>query len=421
MRRAGVLSLLGGAVGGAAVGAVVMLFLVSACAPSGGSGGAGGGDGTPDDSGFENDNGAGIENDNQTVAENDNGSAPPDEAAPVRNARLAAVNDWAYVLQGDPVLELDPIAESAFDLVVIDYSENGGEEGEFSREDIQDLRGSPGGDKIVLAYMSIGEAEAYRFYFDGAWVRPDPEANPDGPFELTDQAPDFLAPPNPAWPGNFKVRYWDPQWQQIIVSNPDGNPYIGDADSYLDRVVDAGFDGVYLDIIDAYEYFGPEEINADGFEERRDAAELMIDLVIAIKEHAEAYGGREFLVFPQNGSGIIGEEAFPSDTVSEGETPALYAARMGERYFAAIDGIGAEDTFYFGDDDEDNPYVPQTEVIDLLERYRSAGLAVLAIDYLTDEESVDDFYARARARGWVPYSTIRDLSVLTVNESQSPD
>ena len=421
MRRAGVLSLLGGAVGGAAVGAVVMLFLVSACAPSGGSGGAGGGDGTPDDSGFENDNGAGIENDNQTVAENDNGSAPPDEAAPVRNARLAAVNDWAYVLQGDPVLDLDAIAESAFDLVVIDYSEDGGEEGEFSREDLENLRRGPGGERIVLAYMSIGEAEAYRFYFDGAWVRPDPEADPDGPFELTDQAPGFLAPPNPAWPGNFKVRYWDPQWQQIIVSNPEGSPYIGDADSYLERIVEAGFDGVYLDIIDAYEYFGPEEINSGGLEERRDAAELMIDLVIAIKEHAEAYGGREFLVFPQNGSGIIGEEAFPADAVPEGETPASYAARMGERYFAAIDGIGAEDTFYFGDADEDNPYAPQTEVIDLLERYRSAGLAVLAVDYLTDEGSVDDFYARARDRGWVPYSTIRDLSVLTVNGTELPD
>jgi cysteinyl-tRNA synthetase len=36
------------------------------------------------------------------------------------------------------------------------------------------------------------------------------------------------------------------EWQDIIF---------GDADGYLDRIMNAGFDGVYLDIIDAFEYF----------------------------------------------------------------------------------------------------------------------------------------------------------------------
>ena len=401
--------------------AVLGVALVGACQPAGGGGGSGSAvdePGNENGSENQNENAGGDANGNGDENSNDDNGA--DGLVPIRNVRLAAVDDYAYVLQDDPVLDLDAIGESAFDLVIIDYSEDGSEEGEWSREDVEALRDSPGGAKIVLAYMSIGEAEDYRFYFDAAWVTPDPEVAPDGPFELTAEAPPFLAPPNPDWPGNYKVRYWDAQWQEIIVSNPGDNAYIGDDASYLDRIVDAGFDGVYLDIIDAYEYFGPAEINSDGDEERRDAAELMIDLVAVIKAHAEDYGGREFLVVPQNGAGIIAEEAFPADVVPDGETSASYAQQQADRYFAAIDGIGAEDTYYYGDRDEDNPFDPQTDVIELLDRYRAAGLAVLAIDYLTDDDTIDDFYARARERGWVPYCSNRELSGLTVNPTQPP-
>ena len=51
---------------------------------------------------------------------------------------------------------------------------------------------------------------------------------------------------NPEWGGNYKVHYWDGEWQSLIYGNEN---------AYLDRIVDAGFDGVYLDIIDAFEYF----------------------------------------------------------------------------------------------------------------------------------------------------------------------
>jgi len=42
------------------------------------------------------------------------------------------------------------------------------------------------------------------------------------------------------------VRYWDPRWQAVIY---------GSASAHLDRILAAGFDGVYLDIIDAYQYY----------------------------------------------------------------------------------------------------------------------------------------------------------------------
>jgi len=88
-----------------------------------------------------------------------------------------------------------------------------------------------GGARLVLAYMSIGEAEEYRYYWQNEW---------------RDSPPSWLAEENPDWPGNHKVRFWDPAWQEIIYGNNK---------SYLGLILDAGFDGVYLDIIDAFEYF----------------------------------------------------------------------------------------------------------------------------------------------------------------------
>lgn len=79
--------------------------------------------------------------------------------------------------------------------------------------------------------MSIGEAEDYRYYWQSGW-------NSD--------KPSWMVAENPDWPGNYKVKYWEKEWQDIIF----GNAY-----SYLDKIIDANLDGVYLDIIDAFEYF----------------------------------------------------------------------------------------------------------------------------------------------------------------------
>ena len=79
--------------------------------------------------------------------------------------------------------------------------------------------------------MSIGEAEDYRYYWQPEWSR---------------KPPLWLYEENPDWKGNYKVKYWDENWQKIIF---------GENNSYLDKILNCGFDGVYLDIIDAFEYF----------------------------------------------------------------------------------------------------------------------------------------------------------------------
>ncbi len=77
------------------------------------------------------------------------------------------MDSWAYWLQNIRLVELEG---APFDLVVIDYSRDGSSRGAFSASEIKALREEG---KTVLAYLSIGEAEEYRFYWDKHW-RVDP-------------------------------------------------------------------------------------------------------------------------------------------------------------------------------------------------------------------------------------------------------
>ncbi len=125
---------------------------------------------------------------------------------------------------------LDAIADTDYDVVFIDLFFNDGSP--FTPNEINRLKTKANGAKrLVCCYMSIGEAEDYRFYWQKEW---------------SNTKPSWLDAENKNWPGNYKVKYWDTNWQNIILGNEN---------AYLDRILAANFDGVYLDIIDAFEYF----------------------------------------------------------------------------------------------------------------------------------------------------------------------
>ena len=115
----------------------------------------------------------------------------------------------------------------------------------------------------MLAYMSIGEAEDYRFYWRADWD----DSSPSWLSEENLNWPSWISEENPSWAGNYKVRYWVPEWRSIIFR-------------YVDSLLEAGFDGAYLDIIDAYEFFDDQG--------RDTAAQDMADFVAAIADHARA-------------------------------------------------------------------------------------------------------------------------------------
>ena len=124
---------------------------------------------------------------------------------------------------------LAAINATNYDIVIIDLFYN---DEPLTKPDVASLKiKANGGKRLVICYMSIGEAEDYRYYWDIFW-----SADP----------PSWLLGENLDWEGNYKVKYWDREWKEIIY---------GSNNSYLKKIVDAGFDGVYLDIIDAFEYF----------------------------------------------------------------------------------------------------------------------------------------------------------------------
>lgn len=301
---------------------------------------------------------------------------PPRPVGEVRvSGRLSGVESWAYQLQN---IDLGGLAASDYDLIVIDYADNGGNP--FPRGEIARLKESG---KIVLSYFSIGEAETYRPYWNPAWVI---DTGDECFAELSGAAPAWLDPANPEWCGNYAVRFWDEEWQAIILD-------------YLDAILATGFDGVYLDKVDIFYYWiGEEDLGATSVNE--DAAVQMLEFVGRIAGHGRA-ADPGFIVMPQNAPELI--EYLDGGQIAE--------------YFSIIDGIAVEDTFFFprgGAEAGDNaPYNPQEYVLDLLAVYQEAGLPVFAVDYVTQAGKVERFIEEARAQGFIPYAATRELDRLT--------
>jgi len=146
---------------------------------------------------------------------------------------LSHAKNFLYLINPDKFASkadfINAVTATNYDAVIMDlYVENE----VFTAAEINQIRQKAnGGKRLVICYMSIGEAENYRYYWNSSW---------------DNSNPGFLEAENPDWPGNYKVQYWNENWQDIIYKNPD---------SYLSKIQGAGFDGVYLDIIDAFEYF----------------------------------------------------------------------------------------------------------------------------------------------------------------------
>lgn len=130
---------------------------------------------------------------------------------------------------------ISAVSQTDYDIIIMDCFFNNEE---FTASEINSLKTKKNsGIRIVISYMSIGEVEDYRYYWQDSWIN---------------SPPSWLEDENPDWEGNYKVYYWDKDWQSIIYGNDN---------SYLKKIINAGFDGVYLDIIDAFEYFENRESN----------------------------------------------------------------------------------------------------------------------------------------------------------------
>ena len=121
------------------------------------------------------------------------------------------------------------LAATNYDLLIVDLYY--GDEPLTIEETTRLKRKANGGRRLLLSYMSVGEAADYRPYWQAAW---------------NEKRPPWIAEPNPEWPGSYKTRYWSKAWRDILY---------GSDEAYLDKILAAGFDGAFLDVMDAWFYF----------------------------------------------------------------------------------------------------------------------------------------------------------------------
>ncbi len=269
------------------------------------------------------------------------------------NFNVEEKESWLYQLQN---INIDDIASTKFDVVVIDYSSDGTEDGEFSKEDIEKIKSSG---KKVLAYLSIGEAEDYRFYWKDEW-----DENP----------PEWLGNENPEWEGNYAVRYWMDGWKEVL-------------DEYISRIESQGFDGLYLDKVDEFEYWADPENGEDEYYDEETTAASMIDLIAWISERFDG------LIFIQNGERIVEYD--------------------NGRLMDSIDGIAIEDLFYIGTEMASDEWI--SERLGYINQFIENGKECLSVDYVDDGsdsqeniERIEDYIKRARDNGCIPYAAMSD-------------
>lgn len=278
------------------------------------------------------------------------------------------IRSWGYQLQNDSI---KPLIESPYDVIVIDYAKSNGVP--FTRDEVAQMKKKPDGSRrFVISYISIGEAEQYRYYWgERNWT------------DKRNRLPPVLAE-NPEWRGNYTVQFWEQEWQNLILF---------DRDSYINRIIDAGFDGVYLDKVDI----------VDDLAGKTPAGTVASDLMVQFVRRMSVIAKKRvptFLIIAQNAEGLLDDDG----------------------YRASIDGIGKEGLYYTtGFYDPAKAYsTPKRlaesdikESTDLLLKLRKENKLVLVVEYVNEPNLITRSLDDLNKNGFIPYFGPRDLSYLT--------
>lgn len=119
------------------------------------------------------------------------------------------------------------------------YQNNNGREFDwFTADEIYDFNVKKnGGSRLIIAYMNIGSLSKSNYYYKNY------DIDPSGSVPWLGEKDSF-------WE-EYNVKYWYPFWEKIIIYNEDRT----DIKSFLDNIIDGGFDGVILDNVNKYWYW----------------------------------------------------------------------------------------------------------------------------------------------------------------------
>jgi cysteinyl-tRNA synthetase len=264
-------------------------------------------------------------------------SAAPADAS---KALLSRAQSWTYQLAGN----VAEIHSTNYDVAVVDWDHVG------NRATVERLKQKPGGGRrAVISYIAIGEAEVGRPYWNSC---------------CASSKPSWFTSKTQGWSGNYVTRFWQPGWKQIVFDR-------------VQKIVAAGFDGIYLDRIDSWESMRGENPNARA---------AMIQLVKEVASRAR--GARsDFAIIVQNGEELLTDSSYV----------ASIDAIAKESLFYGVNGIGTR-----------NPSGMIAESMSLLKRAKASGKDIFVIEYLSGAQA-EKTRPEIRAQGFVPFFGNRAL------------
>jgi cysteinyl-tRNA synthetase len=314
----------------------------------------------------------------------------------IRKVALPDVKTFSYLLQNVDSNEIQKeLGESHYDMYILEpcVTEKGNETFPI-RSLIEEIRNynctTYNKEPIILAYVDIGQAEDWRWYWQNKW-------EPGRPEWIVTVDPDD-------WEGCYPVAYWYPEWEDIVIYGAYGM-------SHLEAILQYDFDGIYMDWVEAFsDQVVIEKAEDDGID---DTATAMFDFIEKIRRYAHIespHANPKFLVVAQNASDLYREDP--------------------DRYENLIDAISLEAIWYDGTggfDDWDDPsgYNIQTnsiypgwteEVLEYLSTIKGR-MPIICVEYAQDLDGkwlATEVYTQLAPRhGFTAYCTRRSLGGLS--------
>lgn len=314
------------------------------------------------------------------------------------------VSTFMYQIQGEYIVDgeidsspyirnsdIDALSTTDYDMIVIEPGHNlaNGIITSDTAYMVNNLKTKSNGDRrLLIAYIDVGQAEEWRSYWQG-WTAP----TENGP-----GVPSFMRTIDPdGWVGNYPVAYWDQRWQDIWLSD----------NGIIKNLANLGFDGVYLDWVEAYD---DQKIQDFATLECVNPEDEMMKFIDRIKNTGKTINPN-FLVIAQNAQYLLNSN------------PTYYAS--------VIDAIATEDTWFYGEgdaewdsstggdltggsrhDDGNGDYATANRIAQNLE-YVNLGVPVFTVDYCLSSTNANSVYSESRANGFIPLVTRVSLAKIT--------
>jgi cysteinyl-tRNA synthetase len=176
---------------------------------------------------------------------------------------------------------------------------------------------------------------------------------------------------DPDWPGNYQVKYWTTQWRTVAYA-------------WCDSLIAAGFDGMYMDVVDEWGLpWAQANVTGGG---ATNAANAMVTLIQAIRTHAHV--------------------TKPSFKIWVNGGEELFAAATAGTYLACLDGMFKEQVCYANPSPGSftaNSTGDRNAERTMLRNATDSGKPVILIEYVTGSPAITDVKAVCATWGFGYY------------------